>query len=234
MENKDLKYLKEHVKEQLKKGMTTEFLEPHELKIVIPFLNKANISYQIFHLFQESEKVILYHTQKPDLTCYQVVSKVSFRHQDILGSIFSHQINKNLFGEIVMMDGNFYITILSSMKDYFTSFFTMIGNQKITLKEVPLETVSSYQYQFITKKIMVPSMRIDVVLAKLLGTSRRIVIEKMKVNEVVRNYEVVKNKALELKEGDILSIRRYGKYQIAEKEGTTKKGNQILIVKKYC
>ncbi len=234
MENKELKYLKEHVREQLKKGVASEFLEPHELKIVIPFLNKTNTPYQIFHLFPESEKVILYHTQQPNLTCYQVVSKVPFRHQDLLGSIFSHQISKNLFGDIVVLEGNFYITILSSMNDYFTSFFTTIGNQRITLKEVPLETVSSYQYQFTNKKIMVPSMRIDVVLAKLLGTSRRIVIEKMKVNEVVRNYEIVKNKALELKEGDTLSIRKYGKYRIDKIEGITKKGNNIVVIKKYC
>lgn len=234
MENKDLKYLKERVYEELKRGMYSEFLEPHEVKTIIPFLNKMKIKYQIFHIFPDCEKVILFNDQKPHLTCYQILSKKVFRHQDVLGSIFSYQVNKNVFGDIVKIEDSYYIIILTSLRKYFESFFTMIGKHKIALKEVPLDTVSHYSYQFTEIKIIVPSMRVDLVLAKLLNTSRKVIFDKLSDGEVYKNYEVVKQKSCKFKEGDIFSVRKFGKYQIDKVEGITKKGNQIVIIKKYC
>lgn len=234
MINKEAKYLKERIYEQLKKGIHSEFLSPSELQIILPFLNRKKLSYHIFSLFPDCEKVILYREKEPELVCFQIVAKHIFRHQDILGSVFSHQIRNHVFGDIVFLNNYFYITILSSMKSYFESFFTTIGTYSITLKEVPLETVSQYQYQFIEKKVIVPNMRIDAVIAKIIGTSRRIVLEKLLAGDILLNYQTVTKKSADIKEGDILSIRKNGKYQIAKFLDVTKKGNQMILIKKYC
>lgn len=234
MENKEIKFLKEKVREQLKRGMYSEFLEPNEIKHIIPFLNKTNTYYQIFKVPKESEKIILYSDLKPEITCYQIVSKETFRHQDILGSLFSHQIDRHVFGEIICIDDIYYIIVLSSIKDYINNFFNTIGKYKVDLKEIPYQYVMDYNHQFKEHVIIVPSLRIDVVLAKLLRTSRRIIIEYMNDNKILLNYEVEKNKSRELKENDIISVRKYGKYQLEKLQNKTKKGNYVVSVKQYC
>ena len=47
------------------------------------------------------------------------------------------------------------------------------------------------------------------------------------------NYNTVKSSSLILKNNDILSIRKYGKYIIKNIIGTTKKNNLVLEIEKY-
>ena len=233
MENREIKFLKEKVREQLKRGMYSCFLEPNELKHIIPFLNKTNTYYQMFKVPKASEKIILYSDLKPEITCYKIVSKENFRHQDILGSLFSHQIDRHVFGDIVCIENIYYIIVLSSINDYIKNFFNTIGKYKVNLKEIPYQNVMDYTPQFKEHIIIVPSLRIDVVLAKLLKTSRKTIIDYMNDNKILLNYEFEKNKSKELKENDIVSVRKYGKYRLGQMQNKTKKGNYIIIVKQY-
>ena len=50
---------------------------------------------------------------------------------------------------------------------------------------------------------------------------------------ILLNYHEIKNNNTILKEDDILSIRRYGKYKIGKDLGFTKKDNIILEIIKY-
>ena len=42
-----------------------------------------------------------------------------------------------------------------------------------------------------------------------------------------------KGERIELKENDIVSVRKYGKYRLGQMQNKTKKGNYIIIVKQY-
>ena len=55
----------------------------------------------------------------------------------------------------------------------------------------------------------------------------------IKDNIILVNYNTVKSSSLILKNNDILSIRKYGKYIIKNIIGTTKKNNLVLEIEKY-
>ena len=85
----------------------TNFLNPKDLSLVKGKLSKNE--YKVYELYPESNKVILYKKEIPDIKLYKISSKVSLRHQDILGTIFSLGIKEDTFGDIIKYEDSFYI-----------------------------------------------------------------------------------------------------------------------------
>ena len=92
--------------DKLNRGEPTFFLEPNEIKEVSKYFKKDE--FNIFKPFEEAEKVILYRDKLPKVILFKIVTKETFRHQDILGSIFSLNIEKCVFGDIIIDDNNYY------------------------------------------------------------------------------------------------------------------------------
>ena len=103
--------------DRLNRNEPTFFLEPNEVKEVSKHFKKDE--FNIFKPFIEAEKVILYKDKLPKVVLFKIITKDSLRHQDILGSIFSLNIDKELFGDIIIDDNNYYFYLLESMKDFF-------------------------------------------------------------------------------------------------------------------
>ena len=115
---------------KFKNNSYTFFLDPRELSLVKGKLKKDE--YNIYYPYKDSEKVILYKNDIPEVLLYEIKSKVELRHQDILGALFSLNIDKGLFGDILIIDGKYYIYILKILQNYFESNFIRIKNSSIT------------------------------------------------------------------------------------------------------
>lgn len=223
----------EHYVECLKKRGATPFLEGNIIHQVIQACEKRKLSYQVYEPFKGSEKKLLYTDSVPDLVCYHIKSGRPLRHQEILGSLFSHQLEGNVFGDIVIMNDQSYLIFLGHLRSYCLTHMTMIGNTPIELIEVPLTLLADYQYQFVTKSYIVPSVRLDNVVAKIMNTGRNQAQTKLKAGDIRINYEVVTKPSYILQPKDILSIRRVGKFYYLGIFKMTKKDRYQIQVKQY-
>ena len=79
------------------------------------------------------------------------------------------------------------------------------------------------------RRITVASMRADAILAAAMGTSRSKAGDCFKEKRVQKNWEAVKLSA-HIKEGDVLSVKGFGRVNIVKEQGTTKKGKHSLTV----
>ena len=217
--------------DRLNRGYPTFFLEPNEVKEISKHLKKD--SFNIFRPFWEAEKVILYKDILPKVVLFKIITKDSLRHQDILGSIFSLNIDKEIFGDIIVDDNNYYFYLLESMKDYFLTNFNKIKNTYIELEEIDINTLKDYKRKFKELELTTKSERIDTIVSKITNTSRSKVKDKFKNKEVILNYEILTNPSYLLKEDDIFSIRKYGKFKYIGKVKQTKKNNYIVKIYKY-
>ena len=217
--------------DRLNRGEPTFFLEPNEVKEISKYFKKDE--FNIFKLFEEAEKVILYKDIPPKVILFKIITKDSLRHQDILGSIFSLNIDKELFGDIIIDNNNYYFYLLESMKDYFLTNFNKIKNTYIELEEIDEGTLKDYKRKFKELELTTKSERLDTIVSKITNTSRSKVKDKFKNKEVVLNYEVLTNPSYLLKEEDIFSIRKYGKFKYIGKVKKTKKNNYIIKIHKY-
>lgn len=216
---------------KLNHNQPTFFLDPKEQQELKRKLKKD--TYKIFKPYIDSEKNIFYIKQEPKIILYEIKTKISLEHREILGTLFSLNITSELFGDIVITNDHYYIYILENIAPYIKNNLLTIKNSHIELIETPLETLKDYTKEFEYIKIIASSNRIDTVIARLIQTSRPNILEKIKNKEVILNYNILKNNSYLLKENDVFSIRHYGKFQYVGIKKETKNKNYIIECKKY-
>ena len=216
---------------KLNHNQPTFFLDPKEQQELRKKLK--NKTYKIYKPYIDSEKNIFYTKEEPKIILYEIKTKIPLEHREILGTIFSLNSTSELFGDIIITNNHYYIYILQSIAPYIKNNLLMIKNSHIELIEKPLEFLENYKKEFDSIEIIASSNRIDTVIARLIQTSRQNISDKIKNKEIILNYDILKNNSYFLKENDVFSIRRYGKFQYIGIKKQTKHKNYIIECKKY-
>ena len=216
---------------RLNNGQATFFLEPNEQNELRRNLSKTK--YNIFCPTTDSEKVIFYIDELPEVVLYEIKCGNILRHQDILGTMYSLNIPKEMYGDIILDNGHYYIYILKLFQNYFEANFIKVRNCSVELKELELDFLADYRRKYIELELIVSSERIDTVLAHICNTSRSLIKEKVKNKEVLLNNEILKNLSYNLKENDTFSIRKIGKFKYIGIVKTTKSNNYVIRVLMY-
>ena len=203
-------YTVEKIVEKVLYSNSTNFVE-------IKYLNRVkkelkNVKYNIYEPFIGATKIILYN-KMPNIKIYEIVSSNDLRHQDILGTLYSLNISDEMFGDVVIWNNRYFIIILSSIDNYIKSNLTSIKNSKVDLIERDPYYLRNYKQEYEECIIIVPSIRVDVIVSKIINSSRSNALEKIKNGDIYLNYELLTKPTYMLKENDIFSIRKYGKYK---------------------
>lgn len=217
--------------EKIKTGKNTQFLDGRELKIVTGKLKKNE--YNVYYPYKDSEKVMLYTGKVPKVKLFKIYTVENIRHQDILGSLFALNIDSSYFGDIVLYNDYYYVFVSEDLALYIKDNLKMIGNKKVSLEEVNLSVLDNYERKYEEKEMIISSLRVDNVVSGIINTSRKVALDKIKNKEVIVNYGVMNKNSYVLKENDIFSIRRYGKYKFVGIVKSTKKNNFIVRYLKY-
>lgn len=230
MSKKDY-YIIEKNRDKVIKGSYTNFLDPSTLNKVISKLKDFN--YNIYYPYKDSEKVIIYTKEKPKIKLIEISSFEKLTHREIMGSLYNQNIDAELFGDIIIYNNHYYILIMENISNLILDTFNMVGNKHVKLKEVDLSTLEKYERKYEKKEIIVSSLRIDSVIAKLIGISRENIKKKFSDNEIFLNYEECTKMTKNLIDGDIFSIRKHGKYKYNGIIKTNKKNHYIIECLKY-
>ncbi|MBQ2910503.1 MAG: hypothetical protein IJE53_06815 [Bacilli bacterium] len=216
---------------RLDNGQPTFFLDLSEAKEVKRKFGKNRLN--VFSPNRDSEKIIYYLDREPEVLLYEIKCSNELRHQDILGTMYSLNISKEMYGDIILNDGRYFIYILKLFQNYFEMNFTKVRNSKIELIELDLDYLKDYERAYEELELIVSSERIDTIVSHLSGTSRAVIKEKVKDKEILLNNELLKNLSYTLKENDTFSIRKIGKFKYIGIIKTTKSGNHIVKILKY-
>lgn len=223
-------YTVEKIVEKVLYSNSTNFVE-------IKYLNRVkkelkNVKYNIYEPFSGATKIILYN-KMPNIKIYEIISNNDLRHQDILGTLYSLNISDEMFGDVVIWNNRYFIIILSSIDNYIKSNLTSIKNSKVDLIEKDPYYLKDYKQEYEECVIIVPSIRVDVIVSKIINSSRSNAFEKIKNGDIYLNYELLTKPTYMLKENDIFSIRKYGKYKFLGEINRTKKESLVVKYLKY-
>ncbi len=152
-------------------------------------------------------------------------------HRDILGALMSMQIKREMVGDIIVSEGCaaalIYDTIASEAES-----ICKIGRVGVTasLIDTP-DLIPAENFRIISGTVS--SMRIDCIAALAMNVSREKASAALKSEKIMLNYRAVSENDRAVSEGDILSVRGYGKFRIGKIGGETKKGRIHLTIEKY-
>lgn len=152
-------------------------------------------------------------------------------HRDFLGAILNLGIDRSKIGDILVKESAAYIFVHNSMKEFLKSELTRIKHTSVKIEETTeIEEISP---EFLHMEGSVSSERIDAVIAFAFSTSRSALSGLTTAEKVFLNGKVCYSNSQPLKQGDIVSVRGFGKFVYGGMISTTKKGRCFIALDKY-
>ncbi len=151
----------------------------------------------------------------------------SLEHRAVLGSILGLGINRNKIGDIVFQDDVCYVFVKNEIADYIIYNLEFVGKSKVKVETgvyVPSECEAEEQLKTTT----VSSLRADNIVANITNNSRSEVKKLFEKELVLINWRVCSNPANLVKEGDIITVRKFGRIKLEKVKGLSKKGKFII------
>ena len=152
-------------------------------------------------------------------------------HRDFLGAILNLGIDRTKIGDILVKESAAYIFVHNSMKEFLKRELTRIKHTSIKIEETTeIEEISP---EFLHMEGSVSSERIDAVIAFAFSASRSALSGLAAAEKVFLNGKVCYSNSQPLKQGDIVSVRGFGKFVYGGMISTTKKGRCYIVLDKY-
>lgn len=218
--------------------VTTEFYPPG----IWSKLNNINgMTFLTKGLTGDSEKKVImiipknYSGEIPDfnLVYFKINGKNKFKnllHKDFLGTIMSLGIKREILGDLIVKDNISYGVIFQENYKIVENI-DRISNVPVKVEIAKEEEVPKTNFKKII--ITVSSLRLDSVISGIKNISRQRGADEIIKGNVMVNYVISKEKSLEIKEDDILSIRKFGKFKIGDEISVNKKGKIRINIKEY-
>lgn len=220
----------------------TDFINPYVAKICIPVIKNYDIEFKIFPSYEHCErKVFILHPQysiidKSYISGIHINNKSKFKklsHKDYLGALMSLGIERSKIGDIYVYDDYGDVIVNNDIADYIICNLDKIGHNKIEAKRINISQVNFKEQEHEILNIISSSMRNDNIVKQIINLSREKASVLIKSGNVKINYIPENRVSIELKEGDLLSISRAGRFKIYKINGKTKSGKQKIQIKHY-
>ena len=153
-------------------------------------------------------------------------------HRDFLGAIMNLGIEREMIGDIRVMEAVGYVFCLSRIAPFLIEQFTKVRHTTVACEIVQaLPETATISTQDIS--LQVASERLDAVLAHLYQLSRTDAQELFRGGRIFVNDRLQESCSYSPKAGDIISARGYGRFLYCGVSGRTKKGKFTVSVKRY-
>lgn len=221
----------------------TAFLDPREQFIVQSIIgSRDEICAFSEGIFEEAERKRVFITPSyfiPSISDYDISvlqltypSKfVALKHPDVLGALLSLGIDRKHFGDIRIQEDIIQFACTKEIARYVKVNLEKVGKVSVRIDEVEnLDYLLPPQEEWSEKYLTVSSMRLDAVLSSGLNISRQKAQSLIRGSKVKVNFALCEEPSSDLKMGDMISCRGFGRFKITGIEGRTKKGKIRLAI----
>lgn len=233
--------------EKTSKIENTCFLNLNEFSIITSILNELNIKYIQFSLNDILNKKMIFFIPEyiecnneffsSYISCLKIKTKASSKltHKDYMGSIFSLGVKHEVIGDIFALKESGYVFCEKSISDYILYNLYKVGNQEVEVTNISLDSneLQRLSLNLEEKDYIVASKRIDVVLAAVYNLSRSEVKGKVQKGDLFLNDKNEYYLSHSLKEGDIVSFRKCGKFKVGKEIRKTRSDRIVIKIYKY-
>ncbi|MDO5028256.1 MAG: YlmH/Sll1252 family protein [Bacillota bacterium] len=212
----------------------TDFLEPNLVEAAKSILNRFDqISYSIDGGFENAERNIIsiyswyYFYEEKDLPLKALELKGNIEnldHRDVLGSLLGLGIVREKIGDIGFFPDSIKLVVSTDISTFILYNLNKVKHENIKVQEIPLADLGEIQVAGIDKDLIVSSLRLDQLVAEAYNLSRS-QAQKLVASGLVKvNFSTEEKGHKNLEEGDLVSVRKKGRFKIKKINGLTKKG----------
>ncbi len=153
-------------------------------------------------------------------------------HRDFLGALMNLGIERSTIGDIKVGEKQAYLFCIDSIAEF-------ICENLDKIKHTNVRCVITEDYESIPQeepehvRVQVQSFRVDALLAKTYNLSREKSLELFRTGKVYVNGRLCENNSRQLKVGETVNARGFGKFTLIGESGETRKGKLAATVAVY-
>ncbi len=152
-------------------------------------------------------------------------------HRDYLGSLVGLGVTRDKFGDILIDGKNAYVFVMNDMSDYVRDNLNKVRNTIVRTSYVDAVDFD-YHPRFTEITGSVASLRLDAVIALGFSISRNHVVSYIEDGRVYVNGRLITTNAYNLKDNDIISVRKLGRIQFMNAISSTRKGRLMVSIRR--
>lgn len=155
----------------------------------------------------------------------------SISHRDVLGSIMAQQVQRDTIGDILLSPGRVQCFAAPAAAAVCMQL-KKIGRVGVHVTDsLPFTDGYVQETRLLTGTVETP--RLDAVLRTALNRGRGTCAELIRSGLVTLNYRQIQEISCIVRQGDVFSVRGFGKFRIHELSGPTKKGRLHISIEKF-
>lgn len=226
----------------------TDFLTPQQQLQAMDLLHQAGFpenSYVRLGGYEDAERRLLLflpdwlepedaETQSP-IHCLRAGYRAEYglTHRDLLGSLMGLGIVREKVGDILVCEESCDLLVQESVTEFLLHNWFTAGRAHLEVHEVELCNIHVPQLRCQEVRDTVSSMRLDAIAATGFKLARGKAAALIEGGKVQVNWRACVKLDKLLEEGDVVSARGFGKFELTEVGGTTRKGRTSIVVKRY-
>ena len=154
-------------------------------------------------------------------------------HRDFLGSLMAQGVTREKLGDILVSEGSCDLIVSRDIAPYLLQNVTSAGRVKLSVSEIELSDLSVPELKVKEIRDTVSTLRLDAVTAAGFSVSRGKAAELIAAGRVQNNHRETLKSDAPVAQGDVISARGLGKFEVAEVGGLSKKGRTALLLRRY-
>lgn len=223
----------------------TDFLSPAEARSAEELLHAASLhdGWTFAGGYAGAERRMLCvlpdWQESPDEEECMAALRVRFRadegltHRDLLGSLMALGVVRGKLGDILVSEDAADVIVCAEIADYLLREWTSAGHAKLSASRIGLAELAVPELKVKEIRDTVATLRLDAVTAAGFSMSRAKASELISSGRVQLGYREVTKPDAPVREGDVVSARGLGKFELAEVGGLSKKGRTAILVRRY-
>ena len=215
------------------------FLNERECSLSVSYLSNRRIPFTVYGGYKNATRVYIGIGDEDmcsfPVSVLQIKSKGSkiLTHRDYLGSLMGLGIKRECIGDIVTLKDNCAVVFVrDDIADYIIRELDKVGRETVTVCEYTGDT-NNLSVKTEELSLIVTSMRADNFVSACINSSRSEAVNLITADMVFVNYIQVNKPSQNISEGDVVSIRGYGKYIVGDMQGRTKRDRMVIKVLHY-
>ncbi|MCR5485740.1 MAG: hypothetical protein K6F09_09125 [Clostridiales bacterium] len=151
-------------------------------------------------------------------------------HRDFLGALMNLGIKRETLGDIIIEENKGYIFCLRKISGFIIENLSSVKHTSVKLEKVDPSSLSASALPDISE-IVVPSERLDAVIAAVYNLSRSESSRLFPQEKIFINGRITESASHSLKEKDIVSVRGKGRFIYEGIERETRRGRLRVSVR---
>ena len=223
----------------------TDFLSPAEQRAAQELLHAAAVheGFALCGGYERAERRMLLFLpdwqEEPDETEYMTALRCTYRkedtltHRDFLGSLMAQGVTREKLGDILVSEDSCDLIVSRDIAPYLLQNVKSVGRVKLSVSEIELSDLSVPELKVKEIRDTVSTLRLDAVAASGFSMSRGKAQELISSGRMQLNHRETLKSDAPVAQGDVISARSLGKFEVAEVGGLSKKGRTALLLRRY-